>query len=222
VDKATDMDWKKLKHLVGYLKQSRDLPLVLSSDNIFVVKWWVDGSFATHPDMHGHTGAGLSLRRGFPIVNNTTNKLNTRGSTEAELVSVDDCIPMILWTRYFLLEQGYDINENILFQDNKSAMLLEKNGRASSSKRTKHINVRYFFVTDRIAKGELKVQWWPITDMIANYVTKPLQGKFLTRFRDLIMGSASPAERIVGSDDRTCLVLFPIGLFARSQEFVRD
>jgi hypothetical protein len=127
VDKATDMDWKKLMHLVGYLKQPRDLPLILSSDNISVVKWWVDGSYATHLNMRGHTGAGLSLGRGFPVVASTKHKLNTRSSTEAELVSVDDCMPMILWTRYFLLEQGYDINENILFQDNKSAMLLEKN-----------------------------------------------------------------------------------------------
>jgi hypothetical protein len=33
-------------------------------------------------------------------------------------------------------------------------MLLEKNGKASSGKRTKHINIRYYFVTDRISKGE--------------------------------------------------------------------
>jgi hypothetical protein len=93
-------------------------------------------------------------------------------------------------------------------------MLLEKNGRASSSKRTKHINVRYYFVTDKIAKGELKVQWCPTTAMIADYMTKPLQGKLFRRFRDLIMGLASSTERIVGSDDRTCLVLLPIELFA--------
>jgi hypothetical protein len=89
-----------------------------------------------------------------------------------------------------------------------------ENGRASSSKRTKHINVRYYFVTDRIAEGELKVQWCPTADKIAHYMTKPLQGKLFRRFRDLIMGLASPPERIVGSNDKTCLVLFPIGLFA--------
>jgi hypothetical protein len=55
-----------------------------------------------------------------------------------------------------LLEQGYTVAENILFQDNKSAMLLEKNDKDSSSKRTKHINIRYYFVTDRTCKGELK------------------------------------------------------------------
>jgi hypothetical protein len=91
----------------------------------------------THPIMRGHTGAGLSLGRGFPIVSSTKHKLKTRSSTEAELVSVDDCMPMILWTRYFLLEQRYDINEYILFQDNKSALLFEKNGRASRDAMTR-------------------------------------------------------------------------------------
>jgi hypothetical protein len=71
--------------------------------------------------------------------------------------------------------------------------MLEKNDRTSSSKRTKHINVRYYFVTDRIAKGELKVQWCPTNEMIADYMTKRLQGKLFKRFRDLIMGLASPA-----------------------------
>jgi hypothetical protein len=44
--------------------------------------------------------------------------------------------------------QGYDVKDNILFQDNKSSILLENNGKASSSKRTKQINIRYFFITE--------------------------------------------------------------------------
>ena len=47
----------------------------------------------------------------------------------------------MLWTKYFLESQGYDVDENIMYQDNLSAMLLEKNGKKSSTKRTKHINV---------------------------------------------------------------------------------
>ena len=62
--------------------------------------------------------------------------------------------------------QGYKVSDNVIFQDNKSAMLLERNGKASSSKRTKHINVRYFFITDRISKGEVRVEWCPTKDMI--------------------------------------------------------
>jgi hypothetical protein len=53
--------------------------------------------------------------------------------------------------------QGYNVQDNILFQDNRSSILLEKNGKASSIKRTKHINIRYFFITDRVSKEEVSV-----------------------------------------------------------------
>jgi hypothetical protein len=152
-------DWGKLTHLMKYLRATKDLTLILSARGSGILKWWVDGSFAVHPNMRGHTGGGLSLGRGFPIVSSTKQKLNTRSSTETEVVSVDDFMPAICWTRYFMDAQQYYIQENIVFQDNKSSMLLEKNGKASSSKRTKHIkNIRYFFVTDRIKKGELTVE----------------------------------------------------------------
>jgi hypothetical protein len=181
-------DWNKLVHLMKYLRGTKTLPLILSADGSGIVKWWVDGSFGVHPNMRGHTGGGLSMGRGFPITTSTKQKLNTRSSTESELVSVDDCMPAICWTRYFLEAQGYGVRENILYQDNQSAILLEKNGKASSSKRTKHINIRFYFVTDRIAKKELSVEWCPTGDMIADFMTKPTQGALFIKFRDQIMG----------------------------------
>jgi hypothetical protein len=84
--------------------------------------------------------------------------------------------------------QGYQVQDNILFQDNKSAILLEKNGKASSSKRTKHINIRYFFITDCINKGNVSLVWCPTGDMIGDFMTKPLQGALFQKFRDQIMG----------------------------------
>lgn len=181
-------DWAKLTHLVKYLRGTRQLPLILSANRSGILKWWVDAAFAVHPNMRGHSGGGLSLGRGFPIVGSTKHKLNTRSSTEAEVVGVDDFMPAICWTRYFLQEQGYHVEDNILFQDNKSAMLLEKNGKASSSKRTKHINIRYFFITDRVNKGEVSLLWCPTGDMIGDFMTKPLQGALFRKFRDQIMG----------------------------------
>ena len=78
---------------------------------------------------------------------------------EAELVGVDDCMPQILWTRYFLEAQGYQIQDSVVYQDNQSAMLLANNGQASSSKWTRHMNIQYFFVTDRIQAGDLCVEY---------------------------------------------------------------
>mmetsp|Transcript_35752 Transcript_35752/g.72576 ORF Transcript_35752/g.72576 Transcript_35752/m.72576 type:complete len:186 (+) Transcript_35752:173-730(+) len=171
-----------------YFRATRRLPLILSADGTGVLKWWVDAAFAVHPNMRGHSGGGLSMGRGFPVTGSNKQKLNTRSSTEAEVVGADDFMPSICWTRYFVQAQGYKVNDNVLFQDNKSAMLLAKNGKASSSKRTKHINIRYFFITDRIAKGEVKVEWCPTAEMIGDYMTKPLQGALFRKFRDIIMG----------------------------------
>jgi len=78
----------------------------------------------------------------------------------------------ILWTHAFLEEQGHKVNTNIIYQDNKSAILLAENGRGSTSKRTRHMDIRYFFVKDRIASGEITVEHCLTKNMI-DFFTKP-------------------------------------------------
>ncbi len=81
------------------------------------------------------------------------------------------------------------MSNNILYQDNKSAMLLETNGQALSSKRIRHIEIRYCYVANRVAKGDLRVVWCPTDEMIADFLKKPLQGKAFVKFWDLLMGA---------------------------------
>jgi hypothetical protein len=131
-------DWTKLVHLMRYIRGTRTMPLILSANRSGILKWWVDTSFAVHPNMRGHSGGGLSLGRGFPIVSSTKQKVNTRSSTETEIVGADDFMPAICRTRYFMKAQGYGVRDNVLFQDKKSSILLENNGKASSSIRTTH------------------------------------------------------------------------------------
>ena len=88
----------------------------------------------------------------------------------------------------FLQAQGIEIVENTVYQDNKSAILMEKNGRLSCTGRSRHINVRYFFIKDRIDKGEVKVEYLPTDLMVADYFTKPLNGAKFKMFREFIMG----------------------------------
>ena len=180
-------DWKKLCRLIGYLKATKELVLTLSADNTNLLKWYVDAAYAVHKDMRSQTGGVFTLGKGAAIASSIKQKLNTKSSTEAELVGVDDMVGNILWTNYFLKAQGYNYDETIIYQDNKSAILLEKNGMASSSKRTKHINIRYFFIKDRVEKKEVKILYCPTDEMIADYFTKPLQGKKFFEFRKTIM-----------------------------------
>jgi hypothetical protein len=156
---------------------------------------------AVHPNTRGNLGGGLSLRRGFPIVSSTKKKLNTQSSTKTEIVGSDDFMPAICWTRYFMKAQGNNVQDNILFQDNKSFILLEKNGNTSSSKSTSHINIPYFFITYRVSKEEVLVVWYPTGDIIVEYATKPLQGALFRKFRDQIMGVVPARDPGPGNTD---------------------
>ena len=111
----------------------------------------------------------------------------------------------VLWTRYFLDAQGYNINDCVIYQDNKSAILLEQNGQASSSKHTRHINIRYYFVTDQVNCGEIKLKYCPTTEMLGDYFTKPLQGGLFNKFRDRILNIQADPSTVPLEDHRSVL-----------------
>ena len=194
--KAPDRDdLKKLGRTMKYLRFTQHIPLTLEADDAVIAKWWVDASFATHADMRSHTGGVMSMGKGAVCASSRRQRINTKSSTEAELVGVNDILPQILWTRYFLEAQGYPMyNPTKIYQDNMSAIQLEKNGKASSGQRTRHINIRYFFVTDRVNKKEIEMAYCPTGDMTADLLTKPLQGSQFKRFRDAILNIQEDAS----------------------------
>jgi len=161
-----------------------------------MIKWWIDASFAVHPDMRSHTGATMSLGKGSPISLSQKQKINTKSSTEAELVGVDDAMPLVIWTRNFLEAQGFTVSDNVLYQDNMSSMQLKKNERASSGRRTRHINIRYFFITDRVKSGEICIEHCPTNEMIGDFFTKPLQGAKFCKFRQLILNEPPDVDLV--------------------------
>ena len=67
-----------------------------------------------------------------------------------------------------------------------AAMQMETHGVLSRGKKSKHVDVRFFFIKDRVDKGEVNVGFCGTDDMVTDYLTKPLQG--IIRFRDAIMG----------------------------------
>jgi hypothetical protein len=187
VKKPDEDDWGKLKRVLKYLKGTRHMRLHLSVNALGVIHWWVDASYNVHDDCRGQTGAMMSLGRGAPNSFSRKQKLNMRSSCEGELVGVYDALPLILWARYFIEAQGYTVEQNILFQDNKSTILLATNGRWSSSKRTKHIKSRYFFVKDKVEAGEVSIEHRPTDQMWSDVLTKPKQGAAFQKDRAMLM-----------------------------------
>jgi hypothetical protein len=188
VSSPDEDDWKKLKRVLEYLRGTIDLKLYIGVDDMTKVKSWVDVAYAVHNDCKSHTGGMMSFGWGILLTKSQKQKLNTKSSTEGEIVGVSDYLPNIIWARMFLEAQGITISENILYQDNQSAIKIEQNGKLSSGQKTKHMDARYFFIKDRLHTEGIEVKYCPTELMIADFFTKPLQGTLFRKFRDVIMG----------------------------------
>lgn len=180
-------DSKKLRRMVQYLRSRADLVLTLEGDDTHILKWWADAAFAVHGDIRSQSGAVMSMGKGALCTASTRQNINTKSSTEADLVGVNDFMPQVLRTGYFLEGQGYEVRDNLLFQDNQSSILLEKNGKGSRRERTLHINIQYFFTTDLVRANELSVKYCTTDDMLGEFFTKPLQGSQFKRLRDAVL-----------------------------------
>ena len=121
-------------------------------------------------------------------------KINVKISTESELVGMGKYVPYNIWFIIIIGAQGYAIKNNVKYQDNQSTFLMEKNGRISCTKNSRHKHIRYFFVKDIIEKGEMRVEYCPTHFMFADFCTKLLMGGLFGKLRSLIMGYTSIFE----------------------------
>ena len=108
--------------------------------------------------------------------------MNVDSSTELELVSIADVLGMVMWYKYFMEAQGYTIENNILYQDNKSTKLLAKNGRMSSGNNSKDIKNRFFLINDKVAQRDLEIRHMGTKSMWEYLNTKPVQGALFRIF----------------------------------------
>lgn len=87
-----------------YLHGTRDITHTIESDE--GPKWWMDNSYTVHLDMRSHSRVYMTLGEGATNSTSSKQKLNTKSSTEVELVAIDNFMGQVLWTRHFLTEQG--------------------------------------------------------------------------------------------------------------------
>ena len=107
-----DDDWGKLCRVIKYLKCTKHLKLTLTVPSLSMTQWWVDASYLTHDDCRGHTGGMMTLGVGAIISFSRKQRINVKSSTESELVGADDGLPLILWCKYFIEEQGYTVESH--------------------------------------------------------------------------------------------------------------
>ena len=80
------------------------------------------------------------------------------------------------------------LKKNVILQDKNSATLMENNGKVSYSKRSRHLNIRYFYVKDSVDKDKIEIVHCPTERMLSGFFTKPVQGALFKKFRAVILG----------------------------------
>ena len=185
---STEEDQLKLLRGLKYLLHTQELCLTLGASNPMEIIAFTDASFGIHANFMSHTGATITLGGGPIFAKSSKQKLVTKSSTEAELVGLSDSASQVIWTRNFLMAQGYQMAPAIIKQDNMSTLALAEKGR-STSERTRHVNIRYFFIKDRVNSGDLKLEYLPTSEMIADILTKPLQGEAFRVLRDALLNT---------------------------------
>ena len=184
VQSADTDDMKKLIRVFKYLNGTRELGVILKPNDILSA--FIDSSYGIHIDGKSHSGMVITLGLGALFIKSTKQKIVTKSSTEAELVALSDMCSPVIWSREFLIAQGEKPPPVQVHQDNQSTIALTANGQ-SNSDRTRHIKVRYFWIKDRVDEGDIEIIYTPTEDMVADILTKPLQGEQFTRLRQLLL-----------------------------------
>jgi histone deacetylase 1/2 len=180
-------DLNKLLRVLRYLNGTRDLGVILRPDpNGNTLSAFIDASYGVHEDGKSHTGMMISFGAGPLLVKSSKQKIVTKSSTEAELIALSDMCSPVIWSRDFLVAQGIDPPPATVYQDNMSTIALADRG-GSNSDRTRHVKIRRFWMKDRVADGEINIVYKPTEDMIADILTKPLQGAKFTQLRQLLL-----------------------------------
>ncbi len=161
--------------------------MTLSVGNLGVLKWYIDGFHNVHWDCKGHEGVLFTMGKGshFKLFKKSEaeyRKLNRDGIGDSGHVYAQ-----MLWTLYFIQNQGYGAECISLYQDNINTQLLMKSGHFLSSKKTMHIKAKFFFIKDKVDDGEMQVIDCSTKNMWAVMLTKPLQGAAFKKMRAEVM-----------------------------------
>ena len=185
----TREDLNKLNRVIGYLKETKDTVVKLNCKGEIRVKAYIDAAFGSHADGKSHTGCAIFMGQACIFVTSRKQKIVTKDSTEAELVALSDMLTTVEQCQEFLLNQGMNIDLPVIFQDNMSTISLVTRG--GGKPRNKHLRVRQELIKERISKKEIEIRHTSTCKMLADVLTKPMQGEQFKWMTKRLMGNAT-------------------------------
>jgi hypothetical protein len=186
-------DLAKLFRVLKYINGTKELAMILQPNNSNKIEIYVDASYGIHSDGKSHTGMCIKHGNGTIECKSTKQRINTKSSTESELIALSDMSTTAIWVNDFIQHQHYKLSTTVIYQDNKSTITMINNGN-NNKERTRHINLRYFWLRDRIKSGEIIVTYKQTSDMIADILTKTIQGKQFTYLRGKLLNTPCTSD----------------------------
>ena len=160
---------------------------IIGADNLLNMLVMIDLAHAVHQNMRGHTGEITTFGTSVIDQKLSMQKMNTRSSTETKHVGMSEYLPKLIFFELFMNAQGYS-PKMTLAKDNESEIRMLKNGKASCTSNSKHVVIKYFWSTDRVKNHDIQVEYYPTDKMLADYMSKAVQGTLFTIFRNVLIG----------------------------------
>ena len=188
VQNPTIGDMNKLDHILKYLNGTKDIKLKYKPESLQLHSY-IDASYALHNDAKGQTGIIITLGKNGPPIfcKSRKQKLVSRSSTESELIALNEGLPEVMWAKQFMENIGFQQNTITVYEDNQSSIVLANKNKGSTITRTKHIQVRFFYVKQLIEQNHIKIEYLPTEEMVADILTKPITGKLFIKLRNKIL-----------------------------------
>lgn len=191
IQNPTEEDITKVKRILRYLKGTTDLGIFYSSDNspeMNVIYAYSDSDYAqTGGEEKRKSTTGYVLMYAGGPISWTSHKqqIVATSTSEAEYIAAAECVKELQYMSTLFQELTNSKFPALLQVDNQSAISIIKTGKMN--KRSKHIDVRYYFINEKFEENLFKLIYCPSKDQLADIFTKPLDKVKFSRFRNNLM-----------------------------------
>jgi hypothetical protein len=184
----TMRDWHRLVHLMCYLNGTREMGLTYRAGDARAYVY-IDAAYIVHADTKSHSGAVVMPVDGSAatVFKSSKQKTVATSTCASEANALNDFVPMAIWYRRLLQALGIDAPPPVVNQDNQATIQLATHGPTAGGK-SRWMDVKVFAVKEHVDNGNVVLRYCPTADMVADILTKPLQGKEFLRLRNLLLG----------------------------------
>nr|GFA56806.1 retrovirus-related Pol polyprotein from transposon TNT 1-94 [Tanacetum cinerariifolium] len=170
----TEKHLTAVKRIFRYLKYTIHMGFWYPKDTGFKLTAFLDSDHAGCLDSHKSTYGGIQFLGGDKLVSWSSKKQDCTSisSAEAEYVSLSACCAQVLWMRTQLTDDGFHFDKITMYCDSKAALSISCNPVQRS--RTKHIDVRYHFIKEKVEKGIVELFFVETEYQLADLFTKAL------------------------------------------------